>query len=79
MQTNKDRVAVVAIVDGWRVEGQMHVLSGSRLTDSLNSRSQEFLALTDAKVFDATTGELRMETPYLALNRTSICMVLNAE
>jgi len=79
VHTNKDRVAVVAIVDGWRVEGQMHVLSGSRLTDSLNSRSMDFLALTDAKVFDVTTGELRMETPYLALNRTSICMVLNAE
>ena len=79
MHTNKDRVAVVAIVDGWRVEGQMHVLSDSRLTDSLNSRSKDFLALTDARVFDVKTGELRMETPYLALNRASICMVLNAE
>ncbi len=79
MHTNKDTVAVVAIVDGWRVEGLMHVLSGSRLTDSLNSRSKDFLALTDAKVYDVVTNELRMETPYLALNRTAVCMVLNAE
>lgn len=79
MHTNKDRVAVVAIVDGWRVEGLMHVLSDTRLTDSLNSRSKDFLALTDAKVYDVGTGELCMETPYLALNRTSICMVLNAQ
>lgn len=79
MHTNKEAVAVVAIVDGWRVEGLMHVLSGSRLTDSLNSRSTDFLALTDAKVYDVVTGELRMETPYLALNRTAISIVLNAE
>lgn len=79
MHTDKDRVSVVAIVDGWKVEGKMHVLPDSRLTDSLNSRSKDFLALTDAKVYDVTTGELRMETPYLALNRTAICMVLNAE
>lgn len=79
MHTNKDRMAVVAIVDGWRVEGQMHVLADSRLTDALNSRSKDFLALTDAKLYDVATGELRMETPYLALNRTAICMVLNAE
>lgn len=79
MHTNKDRVSVVAIVGTWRVEGQMHVLSGSRLTDSLNSRAKDFLALTDAKVFDVVGGKLLMETPYLALNRESISMVLNAE
>ena len=78
MPTNKERVRVVAIVGTWRVEGQMHVLSGSRLTDSLNSRAKDFVAITDARVFDAVTGDLLMETPYLALNRESISMVLDA-
>ena len=79
MHTNKERVSVVAIVGTWRVEGQMHVLSGSRLTDSLNSRAMDFLALTDAKVFEVVSEKLLFETPYLALNRESISMVLNAE
>jgi hypothetical protein len=79
VHTNKERVGVVAIVGTWRVEGCMHVLAGSRLTDSLNSRATDFLALTDAKVFDVASGALLMETPYLALNRESITMVLNAE
>lgn len=78
MQTNKDRVAIVALVGAWRVEGQMYVLSDSRLTDSLNSRANDFIAVTDAKVYRASDGSLLMESPYLALNRVSIDMVLNA-
>ena len=77
--TNKDRVAVVMIVNGWRVEGQMHVLSGSRLTDALNSKAKDFLAVTDAKVFDAVTSNLLMEPAYLAVNRNSISVVYGIE
>lgn len=79
MHTNKDVVAIVALVGAWRVEGHMHVLSGSRLTDSLNSRSKDFIAVTEARVFDAGSGALLMESPYLALNRVSIDMVLNSD
>lgn len=79
MHTSKDRVAIVALVGAWRVEGQVHILSGSRLTDSLNSRAKDFLAVTDARVYDAASGAMLMDTPYLALNRVSIDMVLNAE
>ena len=79
MHTNKDRVAIVALVGAWRIEGKMHVLSGSRLTDSLNSRANDFIAVTDAKVYSASDGALLMESPYLALNRVSVDMVVNAE
>ena len=78
MQTNKDRVAIVALVGTWRIEGNMYVLSDSRLTDSLNSRVKDFIAVTDARVYTASDGSLLMETPYLALNRVSIDVVLNA-
>lgn len=79
MYTNKERVAVVMIVNAWRVEGEMHVLSGSRLTDALNSKAKDFLAVTDAKVFDAVSNTLLMEPPYLAVNRESISVVYTVE
>ena len=79
MYTDKDQIAVVMIVNGWRVEGEMHVLAGSRLTDALNSKSKDFLAVTNAKVFDAVSGTLLMNPPYLAVNRAAISVVYNAE
>ena len=57
MQTEKEKIKVVVYLDEWRVEGDLHVLSESRLTDALNARMKDFLAITDATIFDAKTGE----------------------
>ncbi|MDP2181565.1 MAG: hypothetical protein Q8K99_03230 [Actinomycetota bacterium] len=73
--TNKDRVRVVIATDSHRVEGEMYVLSGSRLTDALNSKAKDFFALTDAKVFDLKTDALLYEPAYLAVNRDAISLV----
>ncbi len=51
MYRSKDRVRVMVITGAFRIEGEMHVLVGSRITDALNSKTKDFLALTDARVF----------------------------
>jgi len=79
MFVSKSKVRIVAVVDGWRIEGDLHILSGSRLTDSINSKAKDFLAVTDARIFEANTSALLFETPYLALNRDSISMVFLSE
>ncbi len=73
--TNKDRVRVAIATQMYRIEGEMYVLSGSRLTDALNSKAKDFFALTDAKVYSLTTDQLLYEPSYLAVNRDSIAMV----
>jgi hypothetical protein len=75
MYTSKDKIRVIAIVDAWRIEGDMHVLSQSRLTDSLNSKSKDFLAMTDVTVFDAVSGKVLFETGFLDVNRMSISVI----
>jgi hypothetical protein len=76
VQTNKDKIKVVVYVDDWRVEGDLHILSDSRLTDALNARMKDFLAITDATIFDAKTGEeLVSKTKFLDINRTSISII----
>jgi len=79
MFVSKSKVRVVAVVDGWRIEGDLHILSGSRLTDSINSKAKDFLAVTEARIFDAKNSALLFETPYLALNRDSISMIFLSE
>ena len=79
MYTSKDTIKVIAIVGQWRIEGYMHVLSQSRLTDALNSKAKDFLVVTDAKVFDAVSNKLLFEAEWLDVNRMSIAVVLPAE
>jgi hypothetical protein len=75
MYTSKDKVRCVVVAAGWRIEGDVHVLSGSRLTDSLNSKAKDFIAVTDAEVYDVTSGEVAFRPPYVAVNRESIALI----
>jgi len=73
--TSKDRVQVVIATSIYRIEGEMHVLAGSRLTDALNSKAKDFFAITDAKVFDLNGNELLYEPSYLAVSRDAIALI----
>jgi len=77
--TSKDKTRCVIIAAGWRIEGDMHILAGSRLTDSLNSRSKDFIALTDAVVSDVATGQEIHRPKYLAINRVAIAVIFPLE
>jgi len=73
--TSKDRVRVSIATSVYRIEGEMYVLSGSRLTDALNSKAKDFFAITDAKVYDLQSNELLFEPSYLAVNRDAITVI----
>jgi hypothetical protein len=75
VKTNKEKVSVVVYVDDWRIEGDLHVLADSRLTDALNARMKDFLAITDAKIFDARTGDLQTTASFIDINRNSISLI----
>ncbi len=72
MYATKDRIRIVVMMERFRVEGDIHVPSGSRLTDALNSKSKDFFAITDARLYDIKSGALLYEPSYLALNRDAI-------
>jgi hypothetical protein len=48
------------------------MVSGSRLSDMLNSGNRAFLALTDAVVRDAASGAELSRPGFLAINRASV-------
>lgn len=63
------------ITNGYRIEGDLHVLVGSRLTDALNSKTKDYFALTDAMVWAAGRDDPMYKPPYLAVNRESIACI----
>lgn len=75
MQTSKDKVRCVLVVGSWRVVGDVHVLTGSRLTDTLNAKVKGFFAVTDAVITDLSTGEELFAPEYMAVNRDSVAVV----
>ena len=79
MYTNKDQVQVMIVTDMFRIQGSLHVLSGSRLTDALNSKSKDFLAVTEAKIFSLADDSLVYEPGYIAVNRDSISCIFPLE
>jgi hypothetical protein len=79
MQMSKEKVRCHVLVPPWRVEGDVYVVSDSRLTDTLNAKQDAFFAVTDAVVFDLASGAELYRPDYLALNRTSVAAVFPVE
>jgi hypothetical protein len=79
MYTYKDRVRVMIVTNGFRIEGDFHVLAGSRLTDALNSKAKEYFAITDAKVYGIGEDQVLFTPPYVAVNRASIACIFPIE
>ncbi len=74
--TSKEQIRVMIATTVYRIEGQMHVIEGSRLTDALNSKSKDFFAVTDATVFALSGDQPLWNAGYVAVNRESIALIV---
>jgi len=77
--TQKDRLRVVMLARGMQIEGDLHVLAGSRLTDALNSKGKDFFPVTDAKISKIGEEELLYSLKYIAVNRDSIDCIMEID
>lgn len=71
---SKENIAVILQTVSHRIQGFMHVRSGYRIKDELNSEDQ-FVALTEAKIFNIK-GELEYQTEFLAVNVQEVIWVM---
>lgn len=79
MYTSKDTVRVMIITKDHRIEGDMHILEGSRLTDALNSKGKDFYAITEARIWRVGDETLLASPSYLAIARDSIAAIFPVE
>lgn len=79
MYSHKDRLHVVILARGMQVEGDLHVLAGSRLTDALNSKGKDFFPVTDARICQIGSEETLYSVQYIAVNRDSIDCIMEVE
>jgi len=73
------KVAVPAIIQTMthRIEGSVHVRLDGRVKDELD-RTEPFLAVTNAKVFNAD-GSVLYETDFMTISRLQIVWVIPSD
>jgi hypothetical protein len=77
--TQKDKMKVVVCTSLYRVEGEMYLLPGSRLTDIVNVKTgKDFIPITNAKVMDLN-GKAIYTVDFVSINRDSIIMIFPSE
>ena len=79
MYSHKDRLHVVILTRGMQIEGDLHVLAGSRLTDALNSKGKDFFPVTDARICQIGSEDTLYSVQYIAVNRDSIDCIMEVE
>ena len=71
-------LSVVVRTENNIIRGTLHLRDNERVKDAMNT-SEEFLAVTNARVFDSKGETVLHETNFLALNRQSIAWVFEDE
>lgn len=71
----KLRLSVTVCIRNWIVEGTVHLRSDHRLKDELNDGGENFIAMTQARVCDASNGKLIAEPEVLIVNKNEIVWV----
>lgn len=76
MHAKKEKLRVEIYTNQHRVEANLHIFAGARLTDIMQSReTASFFALTDVVVYDLNTGMEAFRADFVDINRSHIVML----
>ncbi|MDI6799727.1 MAG: hypothetical protein QMD53_03525 [Actinomycetota bacterium] len=78
MYTEKEKVRVVMCTSLYKVEGDIYIIPGSRITDMLNVKAHDFFPFTNAKVMNALDDKVLFTKDYLTVHRNAILVAFPA-
>lgn len=80
MKSQKDRLKVVVFTSQHKIQGNLHLIENSRLSDILNTESQtrDFLPITDAIITDLRTSHI-IHAGFISLNKQQIELVIEEQ
>ncbi|MRS12860.1 MAG: hypothetical protein EG823_07285 [Actinobacteria bacterium] len=77
--TKRDTVRVMIITKDHHIEGDMHILEGARLSDSLNSKTKDFYAVTNATIHRVEDERLIAAPSFIVVGREAISAIFPVE
>lgn len=76
MHAKKEKIRVEIFTNLHRIEADLHVFAGARLTDIMQSReTSSFFALTNVVVFNVVDDNELFRADFIDINRSHIIMV----
>ena len=76
MHAKKEKIRVEIYTNLHRIEADLHVFTGARLTDIMQSReTSSFFALTNVVVFEVASDKEVFRADFIDINRSHIIMV----
>ncbi len=79
MYTPKEKVRVVIGTATYRIEGDVHILAGGRLTDLVNVKAKDFWAVTNAVIRSADEDVILYQIDYGVVARDNIVFLFPLE
>ncbi|MCK4778452.1 MAG: hypothetical protein KAS39_08715 [Actinomycetia bacterium] len=73
--SKKEIVRVMVYTARYRIEADLHIISGSRLTDIMNVKTKDFLPLTNVKILSSDEDKVLQQASYAAILRDSIIII----
>ena len=70
-----DRIEALVRTSDQLIVGRLHAQPGKRLKDEMNHISARFIAITEARVYDAVRGELLYEAQFLLVANDHIVSI----
>ncbi|HNX76997.1 MAG TPA: hypothetical protein PLM07_17650 [Candidatus Rifleibacterium sp.] len=80
MKAKTDQLKVLIFTSQHKIQGNLHLIKNSRLSDILNTESQtrDFLPITDAVITDLRTSHI-MHAGFISLNKCNIELVIEEQ
>jgi len=77
--TEKQKIRVMMCTSLYRIEGDMYIIPGSRLTDTFNVKTHDFFPLTNVKIMHSLEDKVFYELSFATVHRDSILLVFPVE
>lgn len=77
--TKKEKTRVMICAHSYWIEGDLYLLAGSRLSDSVNVKAKDFMPLTNVKIIDPKANRTLYDLPFAIINREDIVMIFPVE
>lgn len=75
----KERKEVIIYTRNQRVEGEIYLVSDSRISDELNVRAREFIAVTNARVYTLHGDTLLHSADFVSVNKHAVDVILSED
>ncbi len=75
MTTDENKTKITVLTRNFRIKGCIYLVPGARVTDYL-IESKDFIAMTDAEVWELEGGRQVLNAPFINVSREHIEIVM---